>query len=46
MPEVVSTNNPETTLLKFAKTNNLYPTQLEKLGHAFNQCKTLVGLSK
>lgn len=46
MPEVVSTNNPEATLLKFAKTNNLYPTQLEKLGHAFNQCKTLVGLSK
>lgn len=46
MPEVVSTKNPETTLLKFAKTNNLYPTQLEKLGHAFNQCKTLVGLSK
>lgn len=46
MPEVVSTNNPEATLLKFAKKNNLYPTQLEKLGHAFNQCKTLVGLSK
>lgn len=46
MPEIASTKNPEGVLLKFAKTNNLYPTQVQKLGHAFNQCKTLVGLQK
>lgn len=46
MPEVVASKNPEATLIKFAKKNNLYATQLEKLGHAFNQCKTLVGLQK
>lgn len=46
MPQIASTKDPEAVLLKFAKTNNLYPTQVEKLGHAFNQCKTLVGLQK
>lgn len=46
MPEVVASKNPEATLIKFAKKNNLYSAQLEKLGHAFNQCKTLVGLQK
>lgn len=46
MPEITSTRDPESVLLKFAKTNNLYPAQVQKLGHAFNQCKTLVGLQK
>lgn len=46
MPKIASTKDPEGVLLKFAKENNLYTTQVEKLGHAFNQCKTLVGLSK
>jgi hypothetical protein len=36
MPEVVASKNPEATLIKFAKKNNLYAAQLEKLGHAFN----------
>lgn len=46
MPKIASTKDPEGVLLKFAKENNLYTTQVEKLGHAFNQCKTLVGLQK
>ena len=46
MPKIASTKDPEGVLLKFAKENNLYTSQVEKLGHAFNQCKTLVGLQK
>lgn len=46
MPRIASTRDPEGVMLKFAKENNLYPAQVEKLGHAFNQCKTLVGLQK
>lgn len=46
MPEIASTKDPEGVMLKCASDNNLYPAQLEKLGHAFNQAKTLVGLEK
>lgn len=46
MPKIASTKDPEGVLLKFAKEHNLYTAQVEKLGHAFNQCKTLVGLQK
>lgn len=33
-------------LLKAAADHNMYPAQLEKLGHAFNQWKTLVAMEK
>lgn len=46
MPEIVESKDPETTMLKCAKKNNLSPAQLEKLGHVFNSMKTLVGLEK
>lgn len=46
MPEIVESKNPEATMLKCAKKNNLSPAQLEKLGHVFNSMKTLVGLEK
>lgn len=46
MPEIVESKDPEATMLKCAKKNNLSPAQLEKLGHVFNSMKTLVGLEK
>lgn len=46
MPEIVETKDPEKVLLKTASKHNMYPAQLEKLGHAFNQMKTIVGLEK
>lgn len=46
MPEIVESKDPESTMLKCAKKNNLSPAQLEKLGHVFNSMKTLVGLEK
>lgn len=45
-PRIAETNDPEGVLLKAASDHNMYPAQLEKLGHAFNQMKTLVGLEK
>ena len=46
MPEIVETKNPRAVMLKCAKKNNLSIAQLEKLGHVFNTCKTLIGLEK
>lgn len=46
MPEIVESKDPEATMLKCARKNNLSPAQLEKLGHVFNSMKTLVGLEK
>lgn len=45
-PEIAETKDPEKVLLKAASEHNMYPAQLEKLGHAFNQMKTLVALEK
>lgn len=45
-PKIAETGDPEGVLLKAASDHNMYPAQLEKLGHAFNQMKTLVGLEK
>jgi hypothetical protein len=41
LPEVRETGDPEGTLLKFAKRENLKLGQLEKLGQSFNIAKTL-----
>ena len=46
MPEIIETHDPEATMLKCARENNLSEAQLEKLGHVFNTAKTLVGLEK
>lgn len=46
MPEIVETKNPRAVMLKAAKKNNLSIAQLEKLGHVYNTCKTLIGLEK
>lgn len=46
MPEIVSTKDPESVMLKCAKDHNLAPAQLEKLAQVFNTTKTLVGLEK
>lgn len=46
MPEIVSTKDPESAMLKCAKDHNLAPAQLEKLAQVFNTTKTLVGLEK
>lgn len=46
MPDIVSSKDPEGTLLKCAEANNLSPAQLEKLGQTFNTAKTIVGLEK
>lgn len=46
VPEIVQTKDPEKVLLKTAKAHNMYPTQLEKLGHAFNSMKSLVAMEK
>lgn len=45
-PQIVETHDPESVLLKAAADHNMYSAQLEKLGHAFNQWKTLVALDK
>lgn len=45
-PKIVETRDPEGVLLKAAADHNMYPAQLEKLGHAFNQWKTLVAMEK
>lgn len=46
MPQISETNDPKSVMLKWARDNNVKPAQLQKLGHAFNQCKTLVALEK
>lgn len=46
MPQIVETRDPEATMLKCARKNNLSPAQLEKLGHVYNTMKTIVGLEK
>lgn len=46
MPQIVETKDPEATMLKCARKNNLSPAQLEKLGQVYNTMKTLVGLEK
>jgi hypothetical protein len=46
IPEINTTRDPQGALLKFAKDNNLAPAQLQKLGHVFNQVKTLSYLDK
>ena len=46
MPQIVETRDPESTMLKCARKNNLSPAQLEKLGHVYNTMKTIVGLEK
>ena len=40
MPEVRSTGDPDSVMLKCAKENNLAPAQLEKLAQVFNTMKT------
>lgn len=45
-PKIVETKDPEGVLLKAAAAHNMYPAQLEKLGHAFNSWKTLVAMEK
>lgn len=46
MPDIISSGNPEASMLKCAKANNLSVAQLEKLGHVFNTMKTNVALTK
>jgi hypothetical protein len=41
VPEIRDSKDPEGTLLKFAGDNNLYPSQLRKLGESVNILKTL-----
>lgn len=45
-PKIAETRDPEGVLLKAAADHNMYPAQLEKLGHAFNSWKTLVAMEK
>ena len=46
MPDIISSKDPEGTMLKCAEAHNLSPAQLEKLGQTFNTAKTIVGLEK
>lgn len=46
MPQIISTKDPEATMLKCARQNNLSPAQLGRLGQVYNTMKTLVGLEK
>lgn len=46
LPTISETGDAESALLKAAADNNMYPAQLEKLGHVYNQMKTLVGLEQ
>lgn len=40
VPQMQKSKDPETTLLKYAKEQNLPPSVLERMAHAFNQLKT------
>lgn len=40
VPQMQKSNNPETTLLKYAKEKNLPPSILERMTHMFNSLKT------
>lgn len=46
MPDIISTRDPEGTMLKCASKHNLSPAQLEHLGQVYNTTKTIVGLEK
>lgn len=46
MPDIIRSGNPEESMMKCAKANNLSVAQLEKLGHVFNTMKTNVALTK
>lgn len=46
LPTIAETGDAQTVLLKAASAHNMYPAQLEKLGHVYNQLKTLVGLDQ
>lgn len=46
MPEIKRTNDPEGTMLKFARENNLEPALLEHMAQKFNTAKALNFLEK
>ena len=46
MPEIRTTRDPEQSLLKFARQQNLPIAQLEMMGHLFNTARTLNYLNK
>jgi len=46
VPDIAKSGDPEGTILKYAKDQNLSPSQVERLGQVFNIAKTVNFMSK